>query len=257
VLVTRPVLDHVAIGTRVLADGWELFGGVLGGSWVYGGDSPGFWWGQLGFAAGPKIELITPTSSPDSAFLERFLEARGPGPHHLNFIVPDISETLRSVRALGIEPVGVDLESATWKEGFLHPRDAYGIVIQVAQQSGRPPELAAPSGLPSPGPSCAFALVEHYVNDLAGAMPLFCDVLAGEVVSQQDADGGPVAELGWENGARLRLVQAPPPAGKAGPRSGAAGSLYFDRDGQPFSPAELSWVADLSARLGVSLKLGI
>jgi methylmalonyl-CoA/ethylmalonyl-CoA epimerase len=256
VQVTKPVLDHVAIGTRETADGWELFGGVLGGSWVYGGDSPGFWWGQLCFTRGPKIELITPTPSPDSAFLERFLTARGPGPHHLNFIVPDISATLRDVRALGIEPVGVDLGSATWKEAFLHPRDAYGIVIQVAQQSGPPPELAPPADLPSPGSSCAFALVEHYVDELAAAMRLFCDVLAGEVVRRDDTGSRSVAELSWENGARLRLVQAPPPAGQGGGRSGAPGSLYFERDGQPFRPAELSRVADLSARLGVSLKLG-
>ncbi len=255
--MTKPVLDHVAIGTRTVADGWDLFGGALGGAWVYGGDSPGFWWGQLRFCSGAKIELITPTSSPDSAFLERFLTARGPGPHHLNFIVPDISETLRGVRALGIEPVGVDLESANWKEGFLHPRDAYGIVIQVAEQSGPPPELAPPADLPPPGPSCAFALVERYVDDLAGAMRLFCGVLAGEVVSQQDTGNGPVAELSWENGARLRLVQAPgPAAGQVGTRSGAAGSLYFARDGLAFSPAELSRVASLSAQLGVSLKLG-
>jgi methylmalonyl-CoA/ethylmalonyl-CoA epimerase len=253
--VTKPVLDHVAIGTYKVADGWDLFGGVLGGAWVYGGDSPGFWWGQLGFAAGPKIELITPTPSPDSAFLERFLTARGPGPHHLNFIVPDISATLAGVRALGIEPVGVNLESENWKEGFLHPRDAYGIVIQVAQQSGRPRELAPPSDLPSPGPSCAFALVEHNVNDLAGALQLFSGVLAGVVVSQQDTGSGAAAELSWENRARLRLVQASPPGGRGDARSGAPGLLHFARDGQPFSPAEVSRVAGLSERLGVSLKL--
>lgn len=254
-LAAKPVLDHVAIGTHAVTDGWELFGGVLGGAWVYGGDSPGFWWGQLRFGAGPKIELITPTSSPDSGFLQRFLAARGPGPHHLNFIVPDIAGTLRRVRALGIEPVGVNLENPNWKEGFLHPRDAYGIVIQVAEQSGRPPELAAPADLPSPGPSSAFARVEHYVDDLAGAMRLFRDVLAGEVVSQ-DAGSAAVAELSWENGARLRLLQAPLPApGTSGTRSGALGSLYFARDGQPFSPAERSRVAGLSERLGVSLAL--
>jgi methylmalonyl-CoA/ethylmalonyl-CoA epimerase len=252
---TKPVLDHVAIGTRVVADGWELFGGVLGGAWAYGGDSPGFWWGQLRFGAGPKIELITPTPGPDSAFLERFLAARGPGPHHLNFIVPDIAETLRGVRALGIEPVGVHLESANWKEAFLHPRDAYGIVIQVAQQSGRPPEPAPPADLSSPGPSSAFALVEHYVDDLAGATRLFRDVLEGVVAGQPDTGSAPAAELSWDNGARLRLVQPPAVAGNAGARSGAPGSLYFSRDSQPFSPAELCRAADLSARLGVSLEL--
>ena len=60
------VLDHLAVAAPVLTDGWELFGGVLGGSWAYGGDSPGYWWGQLEFAAGPKIELLTPTGGPDA-----------------------------------------------------------------------------------------------------------------------------------------------------------------------------------------------
>ncbi len=83
------VLDHFAIGTPALTDGWDLFGGVLGGTWAYGGDSPGYWWGQLEFFAGPKIELLTPTGGADAAFLERFLAARGAGPHHFNFIVTD------------------------------------------------------------------------------------------------------------------------------------------------------------------------
>src|ERR1700734_957814 len=86
--VERAVLDHVALGTRDLADGWQLFGGLLGGTWAYGGDSPGYWWGQLQFARGPMIELLTPTGGPDAAFLERFLASRGAGPHHFNFHVP-------------------------------------------------------------------------------------------------------------------------------------------------------------------------
>src|SRR5579864_4563962 len=77
------VLDHLAIGTPSPTDGWDLFGGVLGGTWAYGGDSPGFWFGQLGFAAGPKIELLAPAGGPDAAFLERFLAGHGPGPHHV------------------------------------------------------------------------------------------------------------------------------------------------------------------------------
>ena len=132
------VLDHLAVGTPTLSDGWELFGGVLGGTWAYGGDSPGYWWGQLNFTAGPKIELLTPTGGPDAAFLERFLALRGAGPHHLNFLVTDIGDTLARIRAHGIEPVGVNLDNPDWKEAFLHPRDAHGIVIQVAQQ-GRTP----------------------------------------------------------------------------------------------------------------------
>ena len=174
------VLDHLAIGTPALTDGWELFGGVLGGTWVYGGDSPGFWWGQLEFAAGPKIELMTPTGGPDAAFLERFLATRGASPHHLNFIVTDIEATLVRIRALGIEPVQVNLSNPYWKEAFLHPRNAHGIVIQVAQQAGSQ-RVAPPRELPEPGSPALFDLIEHRVGDLAGATQLFLEALDGQL----------------------------------------------------------------------------
>ena len=107
------ILDHLAIGTPSLSGGWELFGSVLGGTWAYGGDSPGFWWGQLAFAEGPKIELLTPTGGPEAAFLDRFLAARGAGPHHFNFLVADIGDALARINASGIEPVGVNLATRT------------------------------------------------------------------------------------------------------------------------------------------------
>ena len=106
---------------------------------------------NLLFAAGPKIELLTPTGGPDAAFLERFLAAHGAGPHHFNFIVSDIEQTLARLRALGLEPTGVNLDHPNWKEAFLHPRSAHGIVVQVAQQAGEP-RTPAPRELPEPGP---------------------------------------------------------------------------------------------------------
>src|SRR6201996_6071386 len=190
------VLDHLAIGTPALNDGWELFGGVLGGTWVYGMDSPGFWWGQLEFAAGPKIELLTPTGGPDAAFLERFLAAHGAGAHHFNFAVSDIEVTLARIRALGIEPVGVNLEGRNWQEAFLHPRDVHGIVIQVAWQGGPPPPETPPAELPAPGPAAGFDLIEHHVGDLPAATRLFGEVLEGTL----ETSGRDAAELSWPGG---------------------------------------------------------
>lgn len=244
-----PVLDHVAIGARTLGDGWQLFGRLLGGRWAYGGDSPGYWWGQLTFADGPKIELLTPTGGPDSAFLERFLASRDAGPHHFNFIVPDLEQTLERVRAVGIEPVQVNLDNANWKEAFLHPKTAFGIVVQVAQQAVEP-VAAPPSDLPEPGPATTLTVVEHYVDDLAGAVALFGDALSGERVDDADGNDDTVT-LQWPNGARLRLVRAAAPT-----RAGRAlHFLEFARADSDFTEAERDEIRALADRLGVSVRL--
>jgi methylmalonyl-CoA/ethylmalonyl-CoA epimerase len=251
------VLDHVAVGASTLGDGWELFGRLLGGEWAYGGNSPGFWWGQLRFAAGPKVELLTPTGGADAVFLERFLADRGPGFHHLNFIVPAIEVTLGKISALGIEPTAVRLQNPRWKEAFLHPSDAYGTVIQVAEQD-RPPRPSSPPaglGLGEPGRSCSLSLIEQRVADIGGAVRLFADVLDGEVVGRWDSADGSVAELSWPNAARLRLVQTAAD-GRAGLRFGQGiVHLRFTRYDGAFGPADLEKAATLSRRLGVSVQL--
>jgi methylmalonyl-CoA/ethylmalonyl-CoA epimerase len=239
------VLDHLAIGTPTLTDGWELFGGVLGGRWMYGGDSPGYWWGQLGFAAGPKIELLTPAGGPDAAFLERFLAARGAGPHHFNFLVTDIQATLAGIRALGVEPVGVSLDNPHWKEAFLHPRSAHGIVIQVAQQAGSP-VAEAPQELPEPGPPASFDLIEHHVGDLAGATRLFTEALGGRL----EASGDGAAELTWPGGKQIRLVRE-----EGLPGGGSLHHVRFTRADGAFGAQDRERAGLLAKRLGLTVEL--
>jgi methylmalonyl-CoA/ethylmalonyl-CoA epimerase len=239
------VLDHLAISMPTLTDGWELFGSVLGGTWVYGDDSPGYWWGQLRFAAGPKIELLTPTGGPDAAFLERFLAAHGAGPHHFNFIVSDIEQTLARIEALGHEPFGVNLDNPSWKEAFLHPRSAHGIVIQVAQQAGEP-RRPAPRELPDPGPPTRFDLIEHRVGDLEGATRLFREVLDGRL----ETAGDHAAELTWPGGRRLRLVRE-----DGLPRGGALHHVRFTRTDGTFGTGDTERTALLAKRLGLAVEL--
>lgn len=243
-------LDHLAIGTPELTDGWELFGGLLGGTWAYGGDSPGYWWGQLEFAAGPKIELLTPTGGPDAAFLERFLASRGAGPHHFNFLVSDIGEALARTRALRIEPVGVSLESPRWKEAFLHPRSAHGIVIQLAQQEGSP-VAPPPAGLPAPGPATHFDLIEYHVGDLDGAVRLFRDVLGGQPgpAGPDDTSTG-TAELTWPGGTTIRLVRE-----DGLPLGGGLHHVRFTRTSGAFSAGDRERAGLLAKRLGLTLEL--
>jgi catechol 2,3-dioxygenase-like lactoylglutathione lyase family enzyme len=240
------ILDHLAIGTPVLTDGWDLFGGVLGGKWAYGGDSPGFWWGQLEFAAGPKIELLTPTGGQRAAFLERFLAARGAGPHHYSFLVTDIDGALARIQAFGIEPVGVNLANPNWREAFLHPASAHGIVIQVAQQRGSPPTATPPQELAEPGPPARFDLIEHHVSDLDRATRLFRDVLDGQL----DAASAGAAELTWPGGKRIRLLRQ-----DGLPLGGALHHVRFTRAAGAFSAQECDRARLLTKRLGLTLEL--
>jgi methylmalonyl-CoA/ethylmalonyl-CoA epimerase len=239
------ILDHLAIGTPALSAGWELFADVLGGAWAYGGDSPGYWWGQLKFASGPKIELLTPTGGPDAAFLDRFLAARGAGPHHFNFLVSDIETALARIKAAGIDPVGVNLANPGWKEAFLHPRAAHGIVIQVAQQDGSPTS-APPRELPEPGPLTRLDLIEHHVSDLDGAVRLFCDVLDGRL---EAADAG-TAELTWPGGKRIKLVRE-----DGLPLGGALHHVRFTRVTGAFSTKDRERAGLLARQLGLTLEL--
>jgi len=239
------VLDHLAIATQTLTDGWDLFSGVLGGTWAYGGDSPGYWWGQLGFAAGPKIELLMPTGGPDAAFLERFLAAHGAGPHHLNFAADDIEDALARIQALGIEPVGVSLDNPGYKEAFLHPRSAHGIVIQIAQQAGSP-RRPAPRELPEPGPPTRFDLIEHHVGDLQGATRLFREALGGQLDTGDDH----AAELTWPGGRRIRLVRE-----DGLPRGGALHHVRFARADGAFPVSDQERVAVAARRLGLTIEL--
>jgi methylmalonyl-CoA/ethylmalonyl-CoA epimerase len=250
------VLDHVAVGTGTLGDGWELFGGLLGGAWAYGAHSPGFWWGQLRFSSGPKVELLTPTGGADAAFLERFLAARGPGFHHLNFLVPAIEVTLAKFAALGVEPVGVRVQDPRWKEAFLRPRDAFGTVVQVAEQAGPPTPSAPPAGLGERGCSCSLSAVELRVNDVDHATRLFHEALEGEIRSRTDTAAGPTAELAWQNGSTLRLVHGGGDRHGSSPSDAGIAHLEFSRDEGTFGLADLDKAAALSHRLGVSVLLG-
>ena len=192
----------------------------------------------------------------DSVFLDFFLASRGASPHHLNFLVSDITEALARTRAFGIEPVGVSLDHPRWKEAFLHPRQAHGIVIQLAQQEGSPAS-PPPAGLPGPGPAAGFSLIEHHVGDLDGAVRLFRDVLEG----QHSLDGQPgpartetastgTAELTWPGGKRIRLVHE-----DGLPLGGALHHVSFTRTAGEFSAQDRERAGLLAKRLGVGLEL--
>lgn len=125
-------MDHVAIATWDVGNAVHLLTNVLGATYVDGGDdtAAGFRWLQFRLPGG-KIEVLEPLTT--DGFLYRFLTRRGEGLHHVTFYVRDIAEAIPALVAAGYEPVDVNLEHASWKEAFLHPRDTSGVLFQLAQ----------------------------------------------------------------------------------------------------------------------------
>lgn len=202
-------LDHLAVAAEAWSELWPRYRGDLGGEWLAGGPEWGFASAQVRYANGMKIEALAPYAPENNDFLRRFLDGRGPGPHHLTFKVPNIEGALAATEAAGYRPVGVDLRDPHWKEAFLHPKDAPGVVIQLAQSAGEwasPP----PADLPAPRVETAtFSYVGHAVNRFDDGTRLYRDLLNGEEAGRGRDDflAADWIEFAWSTGGVVRLFE--------------------------------------------------
>jgi catechol 2,3-dioxygenase-like lactoylglutathione lyase family enzyme len=210
--ISGAVLDHVAIAVNAWAEAWPRYVVELGGEWASGGINVDFAPAQLRYANGARIEVLQPWPPDGGGFLHRFLDRHGRGPHHLTFKVPDLARALDAVDSAGLTPVSVDLADPGWKEAFLHPHQATGIVVQLAQAAGSW-SSPAPEGFPDARPPERAALthVTHAVADLQDGLALFAGLLGG-VVEQVTPSA---AVVRWDGPLSVRLV-APDPTEKDG-----------------------------------------
>jgi len=93
------------------------------------------------FAVGDsRMELLEPTR--DDSPVARFLEARGgPGVHHITFEVDDLDAAVAELERRGgriayqhTYAPGVTFEGKVWREAFVHPEDAFGVLIHLAEK---------------------------------------------------------------------------------------------------------------------------
>lgn len=86
-----------------------------------------------------RMELLTPTR--DDSPVARFLQAHGgPGVHHITFEVEDLDTAVAELEARGGRIAyrhtytdGVTFEGQVWREAFIHPKDAFGVLIHLAE----------------------------------------------------------------------------------------------------------------------------
>lgn len=128
-------IDHVAVAVRDIAAAKPFFVDALQASFLFAGDNvrQAFRWAQFRFPHGGKIELVTPIG--EDGFVQRFLDKRGEGVHHVTLKVPDIVAAKSHLESSGIELINVSIDHPSWKEVFIHPRDGHGVLIQVVQSA--------------------------------------------------------------------------------------------------------------------------
>jgi methylmalonyl-CoA/ethylmalonyl-CoA epimerase len=207
-------LDHVAIATEQVGPLLSTLVGRLGTPVIFGGVNLGFRAMQV--AGGDlRIELLEPFNVEVNDFLKRFIDANGEGPHHLTFKTDDIRAELERVTEAGYTPVGVNLEVPFWQEAFIHPKQAGGTVIQIAQSAFGPMDFEQEAGDYGPGkwwpeagePATSRAILRRVVittDEMSRALGLYRDLLGGE---RTDHGEGWV-ELSWPDGGRIRLEHA-------------------------------------------------
>ena len=227
-------LDHVAHAVPRWQDVWHRYAVDLGATWSSGGLATGFAPGQIEFANGARLELLMPNDADVNDFLQRFIARNGPGPHHLTFKVPDLALALEQTRQAGYEPIGIDLTDPEWMEAFIHPKQATGVVVQLAQAAtpwtGPPPDdfpTSRRQRADGTGPVRPASLrwVTHAVAELDIATPLFVGLLGGRGGRRGDLPDHRWMELTWGGPMGLRLVSpvghpsaaAPAVARRAGP----------------------------------------
>ncbi|MEV4891148.1 VOC family protein [Nonomuraea sp. NPDC050547] len=131
--------DHTAVAAPRIRDLLPIYQDLLGGRHLGGGGdsrAAGYRTVQLTYTGGGKVELMEPLAG--SAFFDSFFEltrGRG-GVHHLNFHVTDMDAAVARLTGKGYRLHGLNTGDPRWREVFLHPKEAHGVLIQLAQSGG-------------------------------------------------------------------------------------------------------------------------
>lgn len=127
-------IDHISIAVRNYEKAQWFFQNILGA--IPGvsahDDTLKFFWQIFSLGDLSRIEIITPTDK--GSFLDGFLKNREGGVHHITLQVSNIEETKNKLKEANIPFFGYhEYPGGIWKEIFIHPKDAFGVLIQLAE----------------------------------------------------------------------------------------------------------------------------
>jgi methylmalonyl-CoA epimerase len=80
-----------------------------------------------------RIELLWPLAADTP--VGRFIESRGPGMHHVAYLVDDIHASLREAEAAGAELIDTEPRAGLFglQVAFIHPGSVAGVLVEYVQ----------------------------------------------------------------------------------------------------------------------------
>jgi len=125
--------DHVGVAADDAAALVDLFGGLLGTPVAHEEEFEGMRVVFLAVGDG-YLELLEPGEDAGGA-VARFLDARGPGIHHVAFRTDDVEAALETARELGVDLVDEEPRPGAWghEVAFLHPRSTGGVLVEFVE----------------------------------------------------------------------------------------------------------------------------
>jgi methylmalonyl-CoA/ethylmalonyl-CoA epimerase len=127
-------IDHVSIAVKDQKKAEHFFHDILGAVAGTSMEDPKtrFFWRIFSLGDLSRLEIISPTG--EGSFLDGFLKDREAGVHHITLQTPDIRQAMNHLEAQGIPYFGYnEYPGGIWKEIFIHPRHAFGVLIQIAE----------------------------------------------------------------------------------------------------------------------------
>lgn len=127
-------IDHVSLAVNDREKAVHFFQNILGA--IPGADMVDdhlkFRWSIFSLGDLSRIEIIS--SSGEGSFLEGFLsDKQDGGIHHITVETPDIDAAMKVLDENNIPYFGRNDIGDVWRELFIHPKDAFGVLIQIAQ----------------------------------------------------------------------------------------------------------------------------
>jgi methylmalonyl-CoA/ethylmalonyl-CoA epimerase len=127
-------IDHVSIAVKDQEKAEHFFCDILGAIAGAGAGDPAtkYFWQLFSLGDLSRLEIISPTG--EGSFLDGFLADREGGVHHITLQTPDLKKAMAHLEAQGIPFFGYnEYPGGVWKEIFIHPRHAFGVLIQIAE----------------------------------------------------------------------------------------------------------------------------